>query len=124
MTKTLTITADFNESYGLQEWVKENIEIIKDKTGLELLSETTQSVHDGFTIKTKILDQTFLIKSDIEKSTEYDLGAIVVEAALQEVQGVIWLANDLESDLEKAYNWLGEALGNDFETYLIPIKIM
>lgn len=114
--------ASFNEYYGLEEWIRDNIEILK-QTGLELINSTVQMVHNGLIVKNKILDQTFFVKCDKEKSDEYDLGCIIVECALQDAQGVIWLANAPDFDLKRAFNWLGKALGSDFETYLIEIEI-
>lgn len=122
MTQKITIMSNFNEHYGLEEWVKENLQILK-QTGLELIDATVEMVHDGFTVKNQILDQTFFVKCDKEKSDEYDLGSIVVACALQEAHGVIWLANNLESDLRKAFKWFGNSMGPDFETYLIEIEV-
>lgn len=123
MTNTLTIMSNFDEHYGLEEWVKDNLKVIKMKTGLDLINDTVEFIHNGLFVKNEILDQGFIIKCDKEKSDEYDLGCIVVECALQETQGVIWLANNLESDLKRAFEWLGKSLGPDFETYLIEIEI-
>lgn len=67
MTQKLTIMA-INEHYGLEEWVRDNLEILK-QTGLELMNDTVQLVHDGFTVKNQILDQTFFVKCDKEKAT-------------------------------------------------------
>ena len=122
MEQKITIMANFDEHYGLEEWVRDNLGILK-QTGLELINDTVEMIHDGFTIKNEILDQTFFVKCDKEKSDEYDLGCIVVECALQEAQGVIWLANNIESDLKKAFEWFGNAMGPDFETYLIDIEV-
>ena len=122
MEQKITIMANFDEHYGLEEWVRDNLGILK-QTGLELINDTVEMVHDGFTVKNEILDQTFFVKCDKEKSDEYDLGCIVVECALQEAQGVIWLANDVESDLSKAFHWWGDAMGPDFEVHLIEIEI-
>ena len=122
MTEKLTIMANFDEHYGLEEWVHDNLHLLK-QTGLELITDTVEMVHDGFTVKNEILDQTFFVKCDKEKSDEYDLGCIVVECALQEAQGVIWLANAPDGDLKRAFNWLGKSLGSDFETYLIEIEV-
>ena len=118
----LTIIANFDDHYGLEEWVRDNLGILK-QTGLELINDTVEMVHDGFTVKNEILGQTFFVKCDKEKSDEYDLGCIVVECALQEAQGVIWLTNNLGSDLKKAFEWLGNAMGPDFEIYLIDIEV-
>lgn len=118
----LTIIANFDDHYGLEEWVRDNLGILK-QTGLELINDTVEMVHDGFIVKNEILDQTFFVKCDKEKSDEYDLGCIIVECALQEAQGVIWLANNLESDLKKAFKWFKNAMGPDFETYLIEIEV-
>ena len=123
MTNTLTIMGNFDEHYGLEEWVRDNLKVIKMKTGIDLINDTVEFVHNGLVVKNEILDQGFVIKCDKEKSDEYDLGCIVVECALQDAQGVIWLANNLEPDLRKAFEWLGEVLGPDFEIYLIDIEI-
>ena len=123
MTNTLTIMDSFDEHYGLEEWVKDNLKIIKMKTGLDLINDTVEFIHNGLLVKNEILDQTFVIKCDKEKSDECDLGYIVVECALQEAQGVIWLANNLESDLRTAFEWFGNVLGPDFETHIIDIEV-
>jgi len=122
MKQKITIMANFDEHYGLEEWVRDNLEVLK-QTGLTLINESVQMVHDGFTVKNEILEQTFFVKCDKEKSDEYDLGCIVVECALQEAQGVIWLANAPDIDLKRAFEWLGKSLGNDFETHLIEIEV-
>ena len=122
MTQKIIIMANFDEHYGLEEWVRDNLHLLK-QTGLELINDTVEMVHDGFTVKNKILDQTFFVKCDKEKSDEYDLGCIVVECALQEAQGVIWLANAPDADLKRAFHWLGQSLGTDFETHLIEIEV-
>ncbi|MEI8129333.1 MAG: hypothetical protein WCG95_06915 [bacterium] len=115
MSNKLTIMANFNENYGLEEWVRDNLQILK-QTGLELINDTVEMVHDGFIVQNEILDQTFFVKCDKEKSSEYDLGCIVVECSLQEAHGVIWLANSPDIDLKNAFYWLGKSLGPDFET--------
>ena len=122
MTKKLTILANFDEHYGLEEWVRDNLGILKH-TGLELIQDTVTMVHNGFIVKNEILDQTFFVKCDKEKSDEYDLGCIIVECALQETQGVIWLASAPDTDLKRAFDWLGQSLGTDFETHLIEIEV-
>ena len=122
MTQKITIMANFDEHYGLEEWVRDNLQILK-QTGLELINDTIEMVHDGFTVKNEILDQTFFVKCDKEKSDEYDLGCIIVECALQEAQGAIWLANNISDDLRRAFNWLGETMVADFEVYLIEIEV-
>lgn len=81
MTKKLTIIGNFNEHYGLEELVCDNLQIL-EQTGLNLIKDSVQMVQDGFTIKNKILDQTFFVKCDKEQSDEYDLGCIIVECAL------------------------------------------
>ena len=121
MTQKIIIMANFDEHYGLEEWVRDNLGILK-QTGLELINDTVEMVHDGFTVKND-LDQTFFVKCDKEKSDEYDLGCIIVECALQEAQGVIWLANAPDTDLKRAFDWLGNSLGSDFETHLIEIEV-
>lgn len=122
MTEKITIMANFNEHYGLEEWVRDNLNLLK-QTGLKLIDDTVEMVHDGFIVKNEILDQTFFVKCDKEKSDEYDLGCIVVECALQETQGVIWLANNIEDDLKRAFKWFGDSMGADFEVYLIEIEV-
>lgn len=123
MTKKLTIMGYFDEHYGLEEWVCDNLEILKKRTGLTLINDTVEMVLNGFTIKNEILDQTFFVKCDKEKSDEYDLGCIVVECALQDAHGVIWLANAPDVDLKRAFDWLDESLGSDFEAHLIEIEV-
>lgn len=122
MTQKITIMANFDEHYGLEEWVRDNLGLLK-QTGLELIDDTVEMVHNGFTVENEILDQTFFVKCDKEKSSEHDLGCIVEECALQDAQGIIWLANDISGDLRRAFEWLGQSLGPDFETYLIEIEV-
>lgn len=124
MSKKLNILANFNEDYGLHEWVKDNIQVLNKKTGLKLLPETIIDIHDGFLIKNEILEQTFFVKCDDQKSTEYDLGAILTECGAQKPEGVIWLANNPPDELKNAFNWLNQTTEKDFEMYLIEIQII
>lgn len=122
MTERITILKPFNQGYGLEEWVKENLNLIKQKTGLKLIEESIICVHDGMLIKNEILDQTFLIKCDNRTSSEYDLGCLLVECGLQEPNGIIWIANCPHDDLKEAFKWLGKISNKDFETYFIEVE--
>jgi len=122
MEQKITINADFNENYQLRNWVKENLQLLKE-TGLELINDTVEMVDSGFTVRNQILDQTFFIKCDKEKSSLTDLGLILAICSQCNAQGVIWLANDINDELRYAFNWWGENMGADFELYLIDIEI-
>lgn len=122
MEQKITINADFNENYQLRNWVKENLQLLK-KTGLELINDTVEMVDSGFTVRNQILDQTFFIKCDKEKSSLTDLGLILAICSQCNAQGVIWLANNISDELRYAFNWWGETMGADFEIYLIDIEI-
>lgn len=118
----ITINANFNKSYELKDWVKENLQLLKE-TGLELINDTVEMVDSGFTVKNQILDQTFFVKCDKEKSSLSDLGLIIAISSQCNAQGVIWLANNISDELRWAFNWWGEIMGKDFEVYLIEIEI-
>lgn len=120
--KKITINADFDKNYELKNWVKENLQLLKE-TGLELINDTVEMVDSGFTVRNQILDQTFFIKCDKEKSSLTDLGLILAICSQCNAQGVIWLANDINDELRYAFNWWGENMGTDFELYLIEIEI-
>lgn len=120
--KKITINADFEKNYELKNWVKENLQLLKE-TGLELINDTVEMVDSGFTVRNQILDQTFFIKCDKEKSSLTDLGLIIAICSQCDAQGVIWLANDINDELRHAFNWWGENMGADFELHLIEIEI-
>ena len=120
--KKITINADFDKNYELKNWVKENLQLLKE-TGLELINDTVEMVDSGFTVRNQILDQTFFIKCDKEKSSLTDLGLIIAICSQCNAQGVIWLANDINDELRYAFNWWGDSMGTDFGLYLIDIEI-
>ena len=120
--KKITINADFDKNYELKNWVKENLQLLKE-TGLELINDTVEMVDSGFTVRNQILGQTFFIKCDTEKSSLTDLGLILAICSQCNAQGGIWLANDINDELRYAFNWWGENMGTDFELYLIEIEI-
>lgn len=123
MTDTITVFKPLDQSYGLEEWVIENLDIICKATGLKLVKETVQGVHEGFLVKNEILDQTFFVRCDNRISSEYDLGCIITECSIVEPDGIIWLANQPHKELTSAFEWLGKQFGEEFETYLIPVKV-
>lgn len=118
----IIINADFDESYELKDWVKENLQQLKE-TGLELINDTVEMVDSGFTVRNQILDQTFFIKCDKEKSSMSDLGLIIAICSQCNAQGVIWLANNISDELRYAFNWWKEIMGANFEAYLLEIEI-
>ena len=120
--KKITINADFNEDYQLRNWVKDNLQLLKE-TGLELINDTIEMVDNGFTVRNQILDQTFFVKCDNEQSNLSDLGLILAVCSQCNAQGVILLANNISDELRYAFNWWGEITGSDFEIYLIEIEI-
>lgn len=123
MTDTITVFKTLDQSYGLEEWAIEHLEILSKVTRLKLLKESITVVHEGFLVKNEILDQTFFVRCDNRISSEYDLGCILTECSLQEPNGIIWLANKPHQELLDAFKWLGEAFNIDFETYVIPVEV-
>ena len=122
MMQKITINADFNKNYELKEWVRENLQLLKE-TGLELINDTVEMVDSGFTVRNQILDQTFFVKCDKEKSSLRDLGLIIAICSQCNAEGVIWLANDISEDLRRAFKWFSESLVPDFDTHLIEIEV-
>lgn len=118
----ITINADFNQDYELKEWVRDNLQLLKE-TGLELINDTVEMVDSGFIVKNQILDQTFFVKCDKEKSSLRDLGLIIAICSQCNAEGVIWLANNISDELRQAFTWWGEIMGADFELYLIEIEV-
>ena len=122
MKQKIIINADFNKDYELKEWVRDNLQLLKE-TGLELINDTIEMVDSGFTVRNQILDQTFFVKCDKEKSSFEDLGLIVAICSQCNAEGAIWLANNISDELRQAFNWWGDIMGRDFEVYLIEIEI-
>lgn len=122
MMRKITINADFDENYQLRNWVKDNLHLLKE-TGLELINDTIEMVDSGFTVRNQILDQTYFVKCDKEKSTLADLGLILAVCSQCNAQGVIWLANNINDELRYAFNWWRDMMGPDFEIYLIEIEV-
>lgn len=118
----ITINANFNKDYELKEWVKDNLQLLKE-TGLELINDTVEMIDNGFTVKNQILNQTFFVKCDKEKSSLDDLGLIIAICSQCDAQGVIWLANNISDELRWAFNWWSKSMGADFEVHLIEIEI-
>ena len=117
MMRKITINADFNKDCELKEWVRDNLQLLKE-TGLELINDTVEMVDSGFTVRNQILDQIFFVKCDKEKSSLSDLGLIIAICSQCNADGVIWLANNISDELIQAFTWWGETMGTDFEVYI------
>lgn len=122
MMQKITINADFNKDYELKEWVRDNLQLLKE-SGLELINDTVEMIDSGFTVRNQILDQTFFVKCDKEKSSLNDLGLIIAICSQCSAEGVIWLANNISDELRQAFTWWGDIMGRDFEVYLIEIEV-
>ncbi len=109
------------QSEQLIEWVLDNLDKLKEVTGIDFKGDTRIEVEDGVILKDKILNRDILLKIDFEESNYTDLGSLVVNVSLCEVDVVVWIVSDIDKDTKQAFEWLSKTLREDIECHLIEL---
>lgn len=112
-----------HEAYNFTTWLQENIDILKEVIGLEIISPEIEQSAGNFNVDITAEDASgniIVIENQLEKSDHDHLGKIITYLTSFEAKVAIWIVAEPRQEHINAISWLNESTEADF--YLIKIE--
>lgn len=112
-----------HEAYDFTTWLQENIDILKEVIGLEIINPEVEQSTGSFNVDITAEDASgniIVIENQLEKSNHDHLGKIITYLTSFEAKVAIWIVAEPRQEHINAISWLNESTEADF--YLIKIE--
>lgn len=112
-----------HEAYNFTTWLQENIDILKEVIGLEIINPEIEQSTGSFNVDITAEDASgniIVIENQLEKSDHDHLGKIITYLTSFEAKVAIWIVAEPRQEHINAISWLNESTEADF--YLIKIE--
>jgi len=112
-----------HEAYNFTRWLQENIDILKEVIGLEIINPEVEQSTGSFNVDITAEDASgniIVIENQLEKSNHDHLGKIITYLTSFEAKVAIWIVAEPRQEHINAVSWLNESTEADF--YLIKIE--
>lgn len=112
-----------HEAYDFSSWLSENIDVLSEVIGVELINVETERRAGDFCIDLVAEDNDggiIVIENQLEKSDHDHLGKLVVYKTAFEARAAIWIVGEARNEHVKAVNWLNETTDSDF--YMLKLE--
>ena len=112
-----------HEAYNFTRWLQENIDILKEVIGLEIINPEVEQSTGSFNVDITAEDASgniIVIENQLEKSNHDHLGKIITYLTSFEAKVAIWIVAEPRQEHINAISWLNESTEADF--YLIKIE--
>jgi len=112
-----------HEAYDFTQWLQENIDILNESLGLELVSAEREQAAGSFSIDIVAESSdgdTYVIENQLEKSNHDHLGKVITYLTSMKARGAIWIVSEPRQEHVNAMAWLNEASSADF--YLVKVE--
>ncbi|MAO64832.1 MAG: hypothetical protein CL666_07505 [Balneola sp.] len=112
-----------HEAYDFTTWLQENIDILKEVIGLEIINPEIEQSTGSFNVDITAEDASgniIVIENQLEKSDHDHLGKIITYLTSFEAKVAIWIVAEPRQEHINAISWLNESTEADF--YLIKIE--
>lgn len=112
-----------HEARNFTTWLQENIDILKEEIGLEILNPEIEQSTGSFNVDITAEDASgnvIVIENQLEKSDHDHLGKLITYLTSFEAKIAIWIVAEPRQEHINAISWLNESTEADF--YLIKIE--
>ncbi|WP_428236546.1 DUF4268 domain-containing protein [Gracilimonas sp.] len=112
-----------HEAYDFTTWLQENIDILKEVIGLEIINPEVEQSTGSFNVDITAEDASgniIVIENQLEKSDHDHLGKIITYLTSFEAKVAIWIVAEPRQEHINAISWLNESTEADF--YLIKLE--
>ncbi|TVQ64829.1 MAG: DUF4268 domain-containing protein [Balneolaceae bacterium] len=112
-----------HEARDFTTWLQENIDILKDAIGLEVINPEVEQSTGSFNVDITAEDASgniIVIENQLEKSDHDHLGKIITYLTSFEAKVAIWIVSEPRQEHINAISWLNESTEADF--YLIKVE--
>lgn len=112
-----------HEAYDFTQWLEQNIDVINDALGLEIVSVDREQAAGKFSIDLVGEDQSgrkLIIENQLEKSDHDHLGKLITYVTAMQAQAAIWIVKEPRPEHVAAIGYLNQALDTDF--YMVKVE--
>ncbi len=112
-----------HEAYDFTRWLQDNLDVLSQALGLELLSAERERSAGVFSIDLLAEDSSehpVIIESQLERSDHDHLGKILTYLSVIGAETAIWIVADPRPEHVSAVSWLNESSSASF--YLIKVE--
>ncbi len=118
-----------NEAYNFTPWLaqKENLELLGDTIGIELVLEAQEKSVGPFRAdilcKNTADDTKVLIENQIERTDHRHLGQLLTYAAGLQSVVIVWVASKFTEEHRKALDWLNDITDERFSFFGLEVEL-
>jgi len=112
-----------HEAYDFSTWLRDNIDVVSEVIGVELINPETEQKAGDFRIDLLVEDNDgsiIVIENQLDKSDHDHLGKILVYKTAYEAKAAIWIVSEARNEHIKVINWLNESTDSDF--YMLKLE--
>jgi len=112
-----------HEAKNFTVWLLENIDILKDAIGLELVNADREQSTGNYSVDILAEDTSgnpVVIENQLEKSNHEHLGKLITYLTAFDAKTAIWIVSEPSQEHINAISWLNESSNCDF--YLLKIE--
>jgi hypothetical protein len=112
-----------HEAYDFTQWLEQNIDVVNDALGLDIVSIDREQAAGKFSIDLVGEDQAgrkLVIENQLEKSDHDHLGKLITYLTAMQAHAAIWIVRDPRPEHVAAIGRLNQALDADF--YMVKVE--
>lgn len=106
-----------HEALDFTRWLEENLDVLNDATGLDLVSAQREQSAGAFSvdlIAEESSGRLVVIENQLEKSNHDHLGKVITYVSVLDAKVAIWIVAEPRSEHVTAVSWLNESRGAEF----------
>ncbi|MDX0439148.1 DUF4268 domain-containing protein [Sinorhizobium medicae] len=114
-----------HEAYDFTQWLQENIEVVNDALGLNLINIEREQTAGPFSIDLVAEDENgnkVIIENQLEKSNHDHLGKLITYLTSMGARTAIWIVSEPRPEHVAAIAWLNENSSGTF--YLVKVQAL
>lgn len=112
-----------HEAYDFTQWLQENVDILNESLGLDLVSAEREQAAGSFSIDLVAESsdgETYVVENQLEPSNHDHLGKVITYLTAMKARGAVWIVSEPRQEHINAMAWLNEARNADF--YLVKVE--
>lgn len=117
-----------HEALGFTPWLLENVDVLSDLLGMDLVLEVAEHPVGTFSLDLKGYDEAtgevVIVENQLEQSDHTHLGQIITYAAGTEPTTVVWIATGFRPEHRAAIDWLNQRTDENTRFFGVVIRVV
>ena len=117
-----------HEALGFTPWLLQNVDVLSDLLGMDLVLEVAEHPVGTFSLDLKGYDEAtgevVIVENQLEQSDHTHLGQIITYAAGTEPTTVVWVTTGFRPEHRAAIDWLNERTDEHTRFFGVVIRVV